>query len=314
MNYTMNKYRFTLEPYNGINSRYHCPKCNDKVKTFTRYIDLETGKYLDLNVGYCNRVDKCGYHYPPKDYFKDNKILIDYSQKLTSSPPKSKFDSVKRDISYISSAKFQASLQKYEENNFVQYLNTLFGAEVTNDLIIKYRIGTSKQWNGATIFWQIDVKDKIRTGKIMQYDSKTGKRIKTPFNKICWVHKLLKNKEFELGQCLFGEHLLIDKLKNVVIVESEKTAVIASEIFKDDIWLATGGKNNWNIEKFKVLKNRNVLLIPDLNGFKEWNIKKNELSKIANVSIFDYIEINATEEDKKHGLDLADFLIKELKK
>ena len=41
--------------------------------TFTRYIDTENNnQYINDNVGKCNRLDKCGYHYTPKQYFADN--------------------------------------------------------------------------------------------------------------------------------------------------------------------------------------------------------------------------------------------------
>ena len=68
----MNTYRFTLEKYRGISTRYTCPQCGRK-HTFTRYIDTENNnQYISDNVGKCNRLDKCGYHYTPKQYFTDN--------------------------------------------------------------------------------------------------------------------------------------------------------------------------------------------------------------------------------------------------
>ena len=68
----MNRYRFILEKYRGISTRYTCPQCGRK-HTFTRYIDTENNNnYLSDNVGKCNRLDKCGYHYTPKQYFTDN--------------------------------------------------------------------------------------------------------------------------------------------------------------------------------------------------------------------------------------------------
>ena len=71
----MNTYRFTLEKYRGISTRYTCPQCGRK-HTFTRYIDTENNNnYLSDNVGKCNRLDKCGYHYTPKQYFTDNPWL-----------------------------------------------------------------------------------------------------------------------------------------------------------------------------------------------------------------------------------------------
>ena len=68
----MNTYRFTLEKYRGISTRYTCPQCGRK-HTFTRYIDTENNnQYLSERVGKCNRLDKCGYHYTPREYFADN--------------------------------------------------------------------------------------------------------------------------------------------------------------------------------------------------------------------------------------------------
>ena len=71
----MNTYRFTFERYRGLSTRYTCPQCGRK-HTFTRYIDTENNNnYLSERVGKCNRLDKCGYHYTPKQYFTDNPWL-----------------------------------------------------------------------------------------------------------------------------------------------------------------------------------------------------------------------------------------------
>ena len=70
-------YRFILEKYRGLSTRYTCPRCGRK-HTFTRYIDTENNNnYISDNVGKCNRLDKCGYHYTPKQYFADNAWLRD---------------------------------------------------------------------------------------------------------------------------------------------------------------------------------------------------------------------------------------------
>ena len=42
------------------------------------YIDTENNNnYLSERVGKCNRLDKCGYHYTPREYFADNPWLED---------------------------------------------------------------------------------------------------------------------------------------------------------------------------------------------------------------------------------------------
>ena len=35
----------------------------------------------------------------------------------------------------------------------------------------RYKVGTSKYWDGATVFWQTDNQNKVRTGKIMPDES-----------------------------------------------------------------------------------------------------------------------------------------------
>ena len=215
-------------------------------------------------------------------------------------------------VSFIPVELFKSSLNlaAYESNHFVQYLIELFGAEVAGEQVSRYFIATSKHWKGATVFWQIDAQGNVRTGKIMLYSPTTGKRVKEPRAHINWVHKALKQPEFELRQCLFGEHLLIDKTKPVAIVESEKTAVIASVYLPQFIWLAVGSLTNLNAEKCSILKGRTVTLFPDLNGFDNWSNKAKELSHVANFVVSDILERKATEDERKQGLDLADYLIR----
>ncbi|MCS6832049.1 MAG: DUF6371 domain-containing protein [Flammeovirgaceae bacterium] len=313
-----------------MNTRYHCPSCQHRGKTFVRYIDTETGEHLHPTVGRCNREINCGYHYTPKQYFQDNNISFDTTKTTVScfhSLSAKKRETQPKPVSFIPVEVFKASLKAYETNHFVQFLINLFGVEVASQLVSRYFIGTSKHQftnkdfpnykseKGATVFWQIDVHGKVRTGKIMLYNPTTGKRIKEPFNHISWVHKALKLPEFELRQCLFGEHLLNErdengKLKHVAIVESEKTAVIASVYLPQFVWLAVGSLTNLNAEKCSILKGRTVTLFPDLNGFDKWSNKAKELSHLAIFTVSDLLERKATEAEREQGFDLADYLIK----
>ncbi|MFN6377917.1 MAG: DUF6965 family protein [Flavobacteriales bacterium] len=305
----MTEHKYILEPYKGMNTRYRCPAPNcGKGKTFSLYIDTETGEHIHHTVGRCNRESNCGHHYTPKQYFQDNNISFDPPQPKASKPrpvtPQPK------PVSFIPFEIFKASLKGYETNHFVKFLIDLFGVEVASELVSRYFIATSKHWNGATVFWQIDTQGKVRTGKIMLYSPTTGKRVKDLKPPVYWVHKALKQPEFELRQCLFGEHLLIDKTKPVAIVESEKTAVIASVYLPQFIWVAVGSLTNLNAEKCSILKGRTVTLFPDLNGFDKWSSKAKELSRLAIFTVSDLLERKATETERKQGFDLADYLIK----
>jgi len=225
----MKEYRYTLEQYgNGKNTRYPCPACH-KEKSFTRYIDVATGQYVHPTVGRCDRESSCGYHYSPKKYFAEHNItqaafLPKNRSTLNAAPCHQKT------ASFIPFDQFKDSLRSYDKNNFVKYLIGLFGKEVTKELISHYFLGTSNHWDGATIFWQVDITGSIKTGKIMLYSPKTGKRVKEPFNHIFWVHTAMKSPDFVVKQCFFGEHLLRDQSMPIAIVESEKTAVIASVV------------------------------------------------------------------------------------
>ncbi|GAB3534953.1 DUF6371 domain-containing protein [Pontibacter brevis] len=313
-------HRFTLEPYgNGKNTRFSCPSCGRK-RQFTRYIDTETGRHLHESVGSCNRESKCGYHYTPRQYFADNPHL----RKGDSQPWAHTADgkshtahhaqrqqaSIQQPASYIPTEKFKESRRHYSQNNFALFLKDRFGKDSAEAMILRYHIGTSKKWPGATIFWQVDTEGKVRTGKIMLYDRATGKRVKKPYAHLSWVHKALDEEEFSLRQCLFGEHLLrLFPNKPVAVVESEKTATICSLLLPRYVWLAIGGLSMLTAERCRVLKGRDVTLFPDLGGYEKWKEKAQELRVIFRYTVSDVLERVANERQREEGLDLADFLL-----
>lgn len=303
------EHRFILEPYKGMNTRYHCPNCKQREKTFTLYLDTETGTHLHSDVGRCNRETNCGYHYTPKQYFHDNNFQVDT---ILTKPTYSKsIQTLNISTSFIPAEIFKASLNSnaYENNNFVQFLIQLFGVKIAGDVVSRYSIASSKKWKGATVFWQMDTQGKVRTGKIMLYDLTSGRRIKKPFNHITWVHSALKLPLFDLKQCFFGEHLLIDNSKPIAIVESEKTAVIASIYLPQFIWLAAGSLTNLTEEKCSILKGRYVILFPDLNGYDKWCKKAKELSHFAVFNVSDLLERKASYHQRASGYDIADYLL-----
>jgi hypothetical protein len=291
-----------------MNTRYRCPSCQQRDKTFSLYIDTVTGEHIHPSVGRCNRESNCGHHYTPKQYFQDNSISFETPQPKAYKPRP--ITPQPKPVSFIPVEVFKDSLKAHNTNHFIQFLVKLLGVEVTSQMVSRYFIATSKHWNGATVFWQIDTQGKVRTGKIMLYSPTTGKRVKEPFNHINWAHTVLKRPEFELRQCLFGEHLLIEKTKPVAIVESEKTAVIASVYLPQFIWVSVGSLTNLTAEKCSILNGRTVTLFPDLNGFEKWSKRAKELSHLAIFTVSDLLEIKATEAERKQGLDLADYLVK----
>jgi len=314
MNYTQPY----LQPYKGKDTRHDCPSCKAKL-SFTQYLDGNTHKPIHDIVGKCNRQSKCGYHYTPKQYFINNPsdcrdAMLSVSNK-TSQIPKSV--TLPRPIGTIPFSFVQKS-SSYR-SNFVRFLFDYFSDEQIRSVAEDYALGATK--SKEVIFWQIDSIGKVRTGKIMQYNPTTGRRIKHESGAIDWVHNKLKKsselpKGFNLQQCLFGEHLLkIYPTKHVAIVESEKSAIIASCIMPELVWLAAGNLNGLSVEKCQVLKGRNVMFYPDLGAFEKWSLKAVEIQKqnFCKISVSTLLEDEATETDRANGLDIADFILAELK-
>ncbi len=298
----MNKqYKYSL----AKKGKWICPECGHK--TFVCYVD-ENGNVLDESVGKCDRADKCAHHYPPREYFQDNNLPMPrMTTTVQSSLP-----------AYVPPSYMEPDLLKMSvlgtethTNHLVSFLGSKFDAETVKQMKHEYYIGTSKHWPGATVFWQIDQFGHIHAGKIMLYNPATGKRVKDPFPHVTWAHTALELPNFNLKQCLFGEHLLrTHPDKSVAIVESEKTAIILGGVLGDCIAVACGGCSNLTPAMCGPLKGRDVILFPDNGKYHEWAQKGLSLANLfkgLRVSHFmEYLPgcIHA-------GDDIADYIVRE---
>ena len=156
-------FKFSLD----ISSKkFNCPSCAKK--RFVRYVDNETKNYLSDEFGRCDRESSCGYHLRPED----NSVFI----------PKTNFTIQKPKPSFLCIEEVSKHGRNFKVNNLIQFLKNYFTSEEIQTVILKYLIGTSDFWNGSTIFWQINEKNKVLTGKVMLYDLINGKRVKNPYN------------------------------------------------------------------------------------------------------------------------------------
>ena len=314
-------YRYTLEKYKNVKtSKHECPACNAR-SSFVYYIDTETGSPVHSTVGKCDHKDTCGYHYTPREYYADNGVERErqpVKQPQPVEPPKP--------ASYIP---YEYIEQSYSYNsNFVRFLCEIFNEQQVRQIVERYSLGATKA--KEVIFWQIDITGKVRTGKVIQYNAATGKRVKGKgLIDVDWVHKKLeRNKklnDYNLIQCFFGEHLLrLYPDATVAIVEGEKSAAIASELMPEFIWLAAGNVEGLkNINKSSVLKGRRVVLYPDLSkpkegkksAFEEWSINAQQIEQRygCRVIVSDLLEKHATEQQRIGGCDIADYIIDERK-
>jgi len=263
-----------------------CDGCGKK--TAVQYIETESGNVVSGAMR-CDREEKCGYHKKPE---ANDVIFI----------PKELVVEKKTDYIYLS------ILEKHflNENdcNLITFLKTIFDNQQIKKARFDYLLSCV---NNNTIFWQIDQLERVRSGKIMEYNPETGKRVKDENGKahINWIHK----QPYNLKQCLFGLHLTKeDKTKTIAIVESEKTAVIMSMFVPDFLWLATGSKNGFKIEYISTIKLRKIIAFPDKGCYKEWFDKALEMNNFGyNITVSDLIETT----DCENGLDIADLYLKE---
>ena len=242
--------RYHLQKYAGISSRHTCPAC-ERPRCFTLYID-DNGNTLHPTVGRCDHESSCGYHRTPRQYFHDHPEHCHHyhPERSHCHPERSEgsfhchFERAQRvEKSPRHARPDQASPGVIPQNlipppsatnHLISYLKTMIPSSAIDRIITDYRLASTP--DHAIIFLQIDQDNQCRTGKIMQYDPSTGHRIKDPNKpgRINWLHSILKRRkqlppDWQLTQCLFGEHLLPQHQdKTVALVESEKTAIICS--------------------------------------------------------------------------------------
>ena len=168
-----------------------------------------------------------------------------------------------------------------------------------NECLRDYHIGHSKQ--GMTIFWQIDERMQVRTGKMMRYKP-DGHRDRSDGYNFDWIHSALSRKKNdndpwphpelfnpdkqEMVSCLFGLHLLdrykTNQKQQVCIVESEKTALLMAIAYGNNqcqVWMACGGVENINRDKLEQIidQKRDIILYPDRDGIAKWKAKAENL-------------------------------------
>ncbi len=316
---------FKIEKYNQYQlnqgAKYSiCPICSkNRIKKNQKCMILDWNSAL----GTCQH---CGVVIQLHSYTRDNgnasfrdnerqtkntKWETNRETKVTKPLTKSITKDTKMLTNRIELEVFKKSRNDFYNNNLFLFLVQTFGHIKAKELSELYLLGSAKYWRGASVFWQMDKQMQIRTGKLMLYDAISGKRVKQPYNHIAWVHKLIKVPDFNLEQCFFGEHL-INAYKQIAIVESEKTAIIASAYIPQFTWLAVGSLNNLSVNRCKVLEGKTITLYPDLNAYDKWKEKAKQIEQEINLKfiVSDLLETRAEAEDKKQGLDLADYLIK----
>lgn len=260
---------------------------------------------------------------------KKYSIEVDEEQKkfvrVKPSTPKPLEIQQKRELCTIPTEYVTRSLDTRLRSQFQAHLCRIINdTYLIRDVCTMYALGVTS--DEGVIYWQIDEQDRVRSGKIMHY-LYNGKRDKEKDgDKTNWTHWKMQQDgrlpaDWTLTQCLFGAHLLPRYPdKTVALVESEKTAVIASIVLPQYLWVSCGGKMNLEVgQKHLALKGRKVVMFPDTDSdgetFDLWSKKAAEWrEKGFDVQVSDILEKTATEAQKAAKIDIADLLEIDLRK
>lgn len=298
----MENYTYSLQKYSGRNSRHTCPSCG-RPHCFTLYVDANNTPIAE-DVGRCEHRNSCGYEKTPKMHFEEHP-----QSKTDWKPQPQPKKEIKTD--YIPFQLIQQS--EGTNNNLMQYLRKFFYEAEIRQVTANYHLGCTKK--GETIFPQIDCAGMCRTGKVMQYGI-DGHRVKGNFDAVDWLHSRYMKKQgretssFHLKQCLFGEHLLPKRSKDIVcLTEGEKSAIIASMVFSGFVWVSCGGKQGLTPERCKSLSGRDVIVYADADATEEWQEKIKKLDYCRSISLSDWAKDEAP--GSKH--DIADLILEQRK-
>ena len=209
----------------------------------------------------------------------------------------------------------------------------------------RYRLGATK--NGGVIFWQMDAEGVIYDGKVMYYREDCHRdKLHHP----TWVSTLLTHRHhwpdadrLTTRHCFFGTHLLERRRtteqrgrksnlfsgrknslfcesgeRGIAVVESEKSAVILSELFPHYLWLATGGMGNVQPDSFRPLRGHRVVLFPDTDpdgtAYRRWYEAAQTVMQqpfwegSPPITVSPLLELHATPKQKAAKIDIVDFI------
>ena len=196
--------------------------------------------------------------------------------------------------------------------DYKRWLRSVAGEDAAARLISDYKIGgciDEATGLDAAVFWQEDIDGGIRTGKIMNFDPTTGKRLKGEASVVSWAHSLLRKEGalpegWELTQCLYGEHLLGRYPEaTVALVEAYKTAHVGAILMPEYVWVAVDSMSGLTAERLAPLRGRRVVLFPDEGrGFEEWSRRIGPISRDVG---FEY-RVSTFMEGRTKGSDIAD--------
>jgi hypothetical protein len=301
-------YKYSLEVGS---KKHHCPACTKK--TFVRYVFTGTRDYVGEEFGRCDRENNCGYHRQPES---DSPVPPHPLTKPKLPPPTVIFP----DPAYLE------KIRNTQAANFWDFCTGQLG--ITPEHLKNWGVGG--HWKFTAFI--LANRERAVNVKFVAYTPE-GKRDKTEgtdggakfiphylgkaylrSQKIETDNARLEDWQdyYKFPRCFYGEHLW-DASKDTCLVESEKSAVIASFFFPDFNWLATGGNHGMLFEQFELFY-----------GYKKrlWNLVDNDIAGYQKSKTIQWLDKLASMRDNPEeilsvnllekmpaGYDIADAII-----
>ena len=275
-------YPYQLEKHPKVKGK--CPQCGQP-KVF-RYYETRNGNRIE-NAGICDRQNNCNYHAKPNS----EQVKAILSQETTP-----KIEVQKPEIIFPD-AKMLVKISAYEKDhssNLHKFCEKL-GIPISH--LVLWGVGTDKV---KTVFILRNHENKIVNTKCFGY-LVSGKRDKT----VTVLSQGKKDAVKKYAIPLYGEHLLdATRQRTVCVVESEKTAVIASWFYPHFDFVACGSAYGLTSEKLSVLFGRKIYWLADADkAGRENSSLKNLKAYEQNFEVIDLFP------NRWDSIDLADVII-----
>lgn len=295
--------------------RIECPACGAKALA-----PLVTSKGVDESRGYC--------------FLCRSKVGTDLSKTTVEIPHSTRAQQLAEwyEKTTVPSMRYR--------NGLSSYLLERYGEDVREHLDA-WDIATDGQ--GNCVFWYRDETGELATAKVVPYSSETAKRRKRDQSPIAWTSNgkqvrvdclfgLVKGTNKETQEAvvvsfssskgftapLYGAQFLTEETLDVpvVLVESEKTAVVGSLFLPEFVFVATGGANGLTREKAQALAGRDVLVLLDADSAGKRS-EESVVDVLRSVGARPIVELDGKSlaavlfPEADDGADLADYYLQQ---
>lgn len=223
-----------------------CPNCGSK-NAYRKYKSADEAELYTADgqlCGLCDRANNCGHHIKPDGTTNPN------AKKIEPTP-----DVIYLEIPERKQAELKLVLNDCS-SNFHRYAQSI-GIPFSH--LKSWGVGTE---GDKTAFIFIDQAHRPINVKYFKYLTNGGRD--KNFNAYSLKGRVEGKQEYRYRVCLYGEHLeRIDKNRYIILVESEKTAVIASHFYPDFYWLSCASGDGLTDQKAAVLKGYKVVWLCD---------------------------------------------------